>query len=230
MKNSYTIIVLGFLVLSFISCNSEIKSEKGGIDIITNVYFNASKSLNEVKTFHISKINYSHDTILEIVPNLHFPEANQTVLLIRDSIYYDLGNENIQETIFSDLLHKQKPKSVFEKKIGALFSNDEIPNYRNKKKLSDTILFKKRYKRFEINSPWNYTRFYVYPTDTILPYSLYKTAEKDFSGRIERIDSYNKKTDVFVTLQLFPRKNWDKEIIDLFEFNVFVKNKEHGYK
>ncbi|WP_346986137.1 hypothetical protein [Chryseobacterium sp. POE27] len=38
-----------------------------------------------------------------------------------------------------------------------------------------------------------YTRFYIYPTDTILPYSIYKHAEKDYHGRLERIDSYNKK-------------------------------------
>ena len=51
-------------------------------------------------------------------------------------------------------------------------------------------------------------------TDTILPYSLYKHVEKDFKGRLERIDSYNKETDVFVTLQIIPRKEWDEEAKD----------------
>lgn len=38
-------------------------------------------------------------------------------------------------------------------------------------------------------------------------YSLYKHAEIDYKGRIERIDTYNKKQDIFVTLQLLLRKN-----------------------
>jgi hypothetical protein len=135
----------------------------------------------------------------------------------------DAENGNI---ILSDILEKQKPALVWNKKDGAIFSKEMIPNYNNRRKLSDTVLFKKKYRRFEINSPWNYTRFYIYPTDTILPYSLYRHAEKDYGGRLERIDSYNKKTDIFVSLQLLPRKNWDDTAKDIFEFNHFVKNRK----
>ncbi len=206
------------------SCHKEIKSEKGGIDVISNVYFDASKGLNKMQSFHLSKMNYSGDLIVELVPDLTFPEINKQVYYIKDSLYYSLGTEN-NNVILSDISKKQKPSLVQQKKQGAVFSEEWIPNYRNRRKLSDTILFGKNFKRFEINSPWNYTRFYLYPTDTILPYSLYKHAEKDYHGRIERIDSYNKKTDVFVTLQLLPRKSWDNEAKELFEFNHFVKNR-----
>lgn len=206
------------------SCHKEIKSEKGGIDVISNVYFDASKGLNKMQSFHLSKMNYSGDSIVELVPDLTFPEINKQVYYIKDSLYYSLGTEN-NNVILSDISKKQKPSLVQQKKQGAVFSEEWIPNYRNRRKLSDTILFGKNFKRFEINSPWNYTRFYLYPTDTILPYSLYKHAEKDYHGRIERIDSYNKKTDVFVTLQLLPRKSWDNEAKELFEFNHFVKNR-----
>ena len=71
----YFILSLSFLLfLVLYSCKKEIKAKKGGIDIISNVYFDTSKSLNEVKTFHVSKLNYSNDTIVEIVPNLNFSE------------------------------------------------------------------------------------------------------------------------------------------------------------
>lgn len=215
-----------FPVLLFVlnSCHKEIKSEKGGIDVISNVYFDASKGLNKMQSFHLSKMNYSGDTLIELVPDLTFPEINKQVYYIKDSLYYSLGTEN-NNAILSAISEKQKPSLVGQKKEGAVFSEEWIPNYRNRRKLSDTVLFNKKYKRFEINSPWNYTRFYLYPTDTILPYSLYKHAEKDYHGRIERIDSYNKKTDIFVTLQLLPRKNWDTEAKELFEFNHFVKNR-----
>lgn len=91
--------------------------------------------------------------------------------------------------------------------------------------MKDTILFGKTYKRFEINSPQSYSRYYVYQTDTILPYSLYKHAEIDYKGRIERIDTYNKKQDIFVTLQLLPKKKWDEEAKDVFKFNEFINKK-----
>ncbi len=209
------------LMLILSSCQKEIKSEKGGIDIISNVYFNASQGLDEMQSFHISKMSYSEDDLIEIIPDRSFPEMSKQLYFIRDSLCYPLGSER-KNAIFSQLVLKQKPLLMWDKKEGAVFSKERIPNYRNRRNLSDTILFGKQYKRFEINSPWNYTRFYIYPTDTILPYSLYRHAEQDYHGRLERIDSYNKKNDIFVTLQLIPRKSWDEAARELFEFNRIV--------
>lgn len=214
-----------FLLFAFISCHKEINSEKGGIDIISNVYLDASKGLNKMQNFHLSKMNYSGNQLLELVPDLAFPEINKQLYYIRDSVCYSLGTES-SNIIFSDIFDRQKPLLIWDKKEGAIFSKEMIPNYKNRRNLSDTILFKKKYKRFEINSPWNYSRFYIYPSDTILPYSLYEHAEKDYHGRLERIDSYNKKNDIFVTLQLIPRKNWDSEAKEIFEFNHFLKSRK----
>ena len=213
-----------FLLFVLISCHKEIKAEKGGIDLISNVYFDASKGLNKMQNFHISRLNYQNDSIIELVPDLEFPEMTKATYFIKDSVFYDLNNNT--SSVLSELQKKQKPTSVYTKTLGAVFTKDLLLNYRNRRKLSDTILFKKKYKRFEINSPWNYTRYYIYPTDTILPYSLYKEVGKDYHGRIERIDSYDKKKDIFVTLQLIPRKNWDDTAKEIFEFNHFVKNRK----
>lgn len=227
MKKLLILPYLCFLFASH-SCNKEIKSEKGGIDVISNVYFEASKGLDKMQNFHLSKLNYSGGTILELVPNLNFPEITQNIYYIKDSLCYTLDEENRNSIIFSEISKSQKPLLLEKKKEGALFSKDWIPNYKNRRNLTDTVLFNKKYKRFEVNSPWNYTRFYIYPTDTILPYSLYKHAEKDYGGRLERIDSYNKKNDIFVTLQLIPRKKWDDEAKEIFEFNYFVKSRKNG--
>ncbi|MFC0343726.1 hypothetical protein ACFFH5_05890, partial [Epilithonimonas hispanica] len=202
------------------------KSEKGGIDVVSNVYFDVSKNLDKIQSFHLSSLNYSGDSIIERIPDADAPEITQQIYFIKDSLCYTIEDENPGKIILSDIIKKQKPLSVEEKKVGTLFSQEKIPNYRNRKNLSDTVLFKKKYKRFEINSPWMYTRFYIYPTDTILPYSIYKHAENDYHGRLERIDSYNKKTDIFVTLQLISRKNWDSEAKEIFEFNHFIKNRK----
>lgn len=223
MKLKFIFLFFIFLLV-LISCRKEIKSEKGGIDIISNVYFDASKGLSKMQSFHLSRMNYSGELMIELVPDLEFPEITTASYFIRDSVFYDLNNNT--STVLSEMQKKKKPTSVYAKTIGAVFTKDPLLNYRNRRKLSDTVLFKKNYKRFEINSPWNYTRYYIYPTDTILPYSLYKEAEKDYQGRIERIDSYDKKKDIFVTLQLIPRKNWDHTAKGIFEFNNFVKNRK----
>lgn len=207
-----------------LSCKEKVVSKKGGIDIISNVYVGASKNLENRKSFLISRMNYSGDSIVEIVPEPDLPEMSRHLFFVKDSIFYPL--EPSENLLLSEISKKMKPLLVFDKSAGAIFSNDPIPNYRNRRNLSDTILFNKKFRRFEINSPWNYTRYYVYPTDTILPYALYRHAEKDYSGRIERIDSYNKKDDVFVSMQLIPRKNWDNEAKEIFEFNQFANQRK----
>lgn len=58
--------------------------------------------------------------------------------------------------IFSEI-EKLTSNSIYKKNKGLLFSNEHLPNFYNRDLLSDTILFKKKYKRFEINSPQNYT-------------------------------------------------------------------------
>lgn len=215
-------ILYGIVLLSALSsCRKEIKSEKGGIDIISNVYFNASKGLNEMQTYHISKLNYSNDTIIEIVPDAYMPEVHSDIFLIKDSIYYLIGDRMER---LDDL--KKVPRDLVQKKTsGAIFSRDAIPNYAHKRPLTDTILFKKNYKRFEVNSPKSFNRFYVFETDTILPYTMYQKEGQDFGGRIERIDSYNKEKDIFVTMQLLPRAKWDKEAEDMFSFLKFINQK-----
>ncbi|HAY3557023.1 hypothetical protein [Elizabethkingia anophelis] len=228
MKKSITTILPVILFISaLVSCNKTIKSEKGGIDIISNVYFNASKNLEKMQNFHVSRLNYSGDSIIELVPDLQVPGITNAVYFIQDSLYYDLGQQSTGNIIISEIKKAQKGQSIFDKKAGAIFTKEWVPNYMHRKNISDTVLFGKTYKRFEINAPESFTRYYVYPTDTILPYSLYKQADKDYKGRIERIDSYNKKKDIFVTLQLLPRAKWDKDAKEIFEFNQFVKNKAH---
>ncbi|WP_288764196.1 hypothetical protein [uncultured Weeksella sp.] len=216
-------LILMFFLSVFISCKKNVVSQKGGIDLISNVYFNASKGLDEIQTFYISRINYSNDSIIELIPDVDLPSINVESNFILDTTYYSIS-DNVSQSLITDLM-KGQGYSVFKKNNGAIYTNEIIPNYEHRRPLPDTILFKKKYKRFEINSPDLYSRFYVYQTDTLLPYSLYQHIRKDFDGRLERIDTYNKKTDVFVTLQIIPRNKWDEEAEEFFNFNRFVNTK-----
>ena len=103
----YIIFPYLFLLFVLISCHKEIKAEKGGIDLISNVYFDASKGLNKMQNFHISRLNYQNDSIIELVPDLEFPEMTTATYFIKDSVFYDLNNNT--STVLSELQKKQKP-------------------------------------------------------------------------------------------------------------------------
>lgn len=218
------VICIFVAILILCSCEKKvIKSERGGIDIITNVYFNASKSLDSVKTVLVSKINYKNDTIVELVPNFDFPEIIDNIFIIKDSLAFEIDEEDSQQMLFSNL---KNGISVLNKKRGAVFSKEHLPNFYNRHDLNDTILFKKKYKRFFINSPQSYTTFYIFETDTLLPYAFYPKESKKYKGRIERIDSYNKEKDMFISLQLILRSKWDDEAKNIFDFNDFAQNQK----
>lgn len=221
-------ILFNLLIFPFLlSCNKDkIMAEKGGIDIVSNIYFNASKGLDSVKSYHISSINFDKNRIIEIVPNMDFPGIYTQVFFIKDSLCYPLGEfEEAKKVSISEKLKSGKPFNVYEKEIGAVFSDGHILNFHTRRILKDTMMFNKEYKRFEIKSPKSYTRYYVLKNDTILPYSLYRKNEKEMGGRIERIDSYDKKNDIFVSMQLIPRKEWDAEAKEIFEYDQFVNSK-----
>ncbi|GJH40084.1 hypothetical protein RCZ04_06340 [Capnocytophaga sp. HP1101] len=215
-----------FSALLCFSCGKkEIKAEKGGIDIVSNIYFNASKGLEDMKSVVVSKLNYKGDTIVELVPYADYPEITEKVFIITDTLAFDITERNPQQFIFSTLSKTPSiPKS--KKEQGAVFKSKHLLNYGYRKDLNDTILFKKQYKRFRVITPENYTTYYVYQTDTILPYQLYERQGKEYGGRIERIDLYNKQNDVFISLQLLPRKEWDSEAKNIFEFNDFIKKRK----
>ncbi|SDE00279.1 hypothetical protein [Riemerella columbipharyngis] len=218
--------------LVLVSCKKKIKPYSGGIDIVSNVYFNPKKSLDSMKTFIVSKLNYKGDTIIELIPNMEIPVLYDRVLLLKDSLCWDLGDTlSSRSKNIKDIISKTKPTYAHAKGMGAVYlKKDWIPNYLNKIDLKDTILFGKRYKRFQINSPQSFSIYYIHPTDTILPYQLYPKVAEQYGGRIERIDSYNKEKNIFMTMQILLKEKWDKEAKDIFDFNQFLEKKESRNK
>ncbi len=212
----------------FVSCQKDapkIKSEKGGIDIITNVYLEASKGLDSVKSFYVSKLNYENDKIVELVPNLEYPQFIDNIYFIQDSLCFNMGTpERAKSVIIND--SKNEWFSVYKKNNGAVFFNGTVPNYSKRKNIADTILLEKKYRRFEITTKDYFARYYIYLTDTIFPYSLNSQIDKDYSGRLERIDSYDKNKNIFITVQLLPRKKIDEEAQDIFEFQKYAQKRK----
>ena len=218
------LLLLSASILFLNSCKKkEIYQEKGSIDIISTVYFNASKGLNNYKTYNISSLSFKNDTIVEIIPDLENQEQISKVNLIIDSTYYPINRLEITEP-FKKLIKKIKPQKTYYNKIdGALFATSHIQNFHVKKKISDTMLFDIKYKRYDVDTYQSFTRFYMKESDTLLPYSIYENERKigRFKGQILRMDSYNKAKDIFVTMQLIPSKNWNVLAQQLFESNDF---------
>ncbi len=228
LKTIKFFISVAFLFLVACCNNSapKIKAEKGAIDIITNIYFEASKSLDSVNSYHITKLNYHTNSIVELVPDLDIPQIINNVYYIKDSVFLNMGTvEDAKKIIVSS--NKNKWSSVYEKENGAVFFKGLIPGYNKRKNITDTVLFKKKYIRFEIKDKNNFSRFYVHKSDTIYPYSLNKQIDNDYNGCLERVDSYNKEKDIFVTVQLLFRKKMDEEAKDIFDFNSFANKKRY---
>lgn len=223
MRNLIFILILSTLS---ISCkDKKIKKDKGSIDIVATIYRNASKTLEDNRTLIVSKLNYKNDTIIELIPDVDFPEQINNVYFIVDSMFTDIGDISSARKINLKNLTGKLNSSVKEKQAGAMFSDLEHTNWDYINKLTDTILFKKTYMRFQIISPENYTRFYLYKTDTILPYQIYPKSAEKFNSRIERIDTYDKVNDIFISMQLMPKNEWDSEAQQIFDYNNFISKK-----
>lgn len=214
--------MLLFFTIFLVSCKKDqrIESKKGGIDVVTNIYYEASKGLDNHQQIILSKINYFENDIIELVPNMTIPEIIDSVYYINDSIYYKIGSLMDSKSLIFKNKQLEKSKNVRDKKYGAIWIDKPISNYELRKNINDTVLYgKKAFKRFQILTKDNYSIFYINKTDTILPYSLNRFADNDYEGRLERIDSYDKKRDLFTTIILVPRRIWDKEAADVFEYN-----------
>lgn len=230
-KKSFFLIPLVLFVFALSSCKKEIPSEKGSIDIFTNIYYNASRGLNNYKQFYISRMDYRNDTILEFIPNIDYPAIMDRVVYIKkDSFYNVVPYEEINNLSFSQL-SKGKAQSVYNKNFGSKWVNFPITNYDKRIEMNDTILYgNKEYKRFKTIENRVLTIFYIKKTDTIVPYSLNPIADKDYKGRLERIDSYDKKNDIFVTLVLKSNSSLSDDANKLFNLakmtDVFKQIKE----
>lgn len=214
--------------LIFNSCNQKVESKQGGLDLISNVYYDASENLDQAQHFHISKLNWKEGRIVELVPGILAPEITGQVYFIRNGKYVDAGNpETARTLVFDALLPSDKGQDVAHKKTGAVWVDIPIPDYEKRKNLTDTVLYgKRKFRRFEIETSGYYSRFYIYPTDTLLPYSLNSIADKEYNGRLERIDSYDKNKDLFTTMMLIPRNTWDYDAKSIFEFNDYAGRKK----
>ena len=169
-------------------------------------------------------MDYRNDTIIEYIPNVLFPSLMDRVCFIRNDSFYKPLSYSEGNPIEFIKLTASKKESIYKKSFGSKWVNFPIFGYDGRIKMNDTILYgNKEFSRFKTIQGKVLTIFYVKKSDTILPYSLNPIADKDYSGRLERIDSYDKEKDVFTTLVLVPRKNMSKDGKRIFKLNDKLK-------
>ncbi|MCT7905118.1 Uncharacterised protein [Candidatus Ornithobacterium hominis] len=214
--------LLIFFPFSCFNSNEKIKIHKGRVDVVINAYKNAQKGLNDVKSFHLTSLNFVGDTIIEIVPDLDIPELETNVFFsVNDSSYRSLPLKSWTKIDFKSL--KQIPEKSLSKKKEGFIYNSEIEGFDKRIEIADTVLLGKSYKRFDIEDDKTFARYYIYQTDSVYPFTINKKIENTYHGRIERIDTYDKVNDLFIATQVIFNKKISADVAELFEYNDYLK-------
>lgn len=196
----WTLSGLAALLLS-IGCSRRPALSSGEIQILSGVYPGASRGLEQGRTFLLSTLYFKGPHVVEkaLSPNGSYRLYR---ILPQGQIELGSGPKSGEGTA---------PQSFGQKTSGAPFFPGLPLNYHQRRDLSDTLLFKKRYRRFEISTPYRYERYYIYPTDSLSPYEPYGEIYPDYKGRIERLDRYEKKSDLFTTFQVLYKEGISRE-------------------
>lgn len=196
-----TLIVLIISVCVYFSANNN--NRTGCFKLSVIVFEDADAGISKVSEVQLANVYYVGDLMLEEVPKIKGAE-------------YCFFNETKFSGYFNSLdqLNFDKKLSIKEKKNGAVALADTIPNYSARVNMTDTVMGEIAYKRFAVNNEEEYSVFYVTEKKDI-PYSLNRIAEKDYKGTITRIDTYQRKEDLFISLRLInndtiPRKFYNK--------------------
>lgn len=215
MKYIYLLV----LVSTVFSCNKKPTAKQGTIEIKTRVFYNASQSLEDAEIFNISKLHFYEGAFMEYVPDLYDAEITDSIFLIKNGKYLNMEVNSQEDLVSFDYKNAVLSNSVFDKRSGAMWipEKDSIYGYANRQILEDTILNGKDYSRFSIADKNNLTLFWIQKTDTILPYSLNRIADKEYNGRITRIDAYEKERDLFSTVIMEYKPTVEKGIIDILK-------------
>lgn len=187
------------LLILLLGCNGKTKMKSGSIRLEVFVYNDPSGNLYDSYRLPISTLYFLNDRFIEQVPVASDTAEFPPFAYIREGMFAPLNTLN----------EKKEPLNFYplsEKNFGAVFLDMPVPNYDKRTELPDTSLNGYHYKRFRVVSQEEYSVFYIHQTDTILPFSLGPQVEKDYSGILNRIDTYEIKNDRFISLRMHVSK------------------------
>lgn len=193
MKHFFIIV---FASCIFFSCENKVR-KAGRIQIEVAVYHDPNGDLYNSELLQVSDLYFVGTRFLE-----HIPYYNDSLQIPRFTlINLDEGNTLAGEDL-NELPKNKTYKDLSEKKYGAIFIPPPVPGYEKREVISDTIFSGYDYKRLRIVNDSSYSVFYIHKTDTVLPFSLAPQISKDYRGLLNRIDTYDKINDRFISLRM----------------------------
>ena len=199
-KNILLFTFIGMVLLSFaaffIAKNKKKEKEVvsyGRLKTFINVYNNASVSVYDSYQLELSDMYFRNDLIIEYMPEDEFTPS--TYNLIYNGAF---SKANSLDALTFD----SEKEDLKNKKTGAVFVYDSIMGYDRRKPMTDTILQNQYLKRFFIQTPYDFSVFYIDTTLQNLPYSFNFLVDRDYKGSLVRVDTYQSDIDKFTTLKL----------------------------
>ena len=187
------LIIILFFHLLF-ACKKKVK-EAGHIQLEAAVYHDPTGDLYNSDLMTISDLYFIGDTFLEEIPFYN------DSLGIPQYAYIKSGNFG-QGNSLQEAFNSSSVKPINEKKFGAIFSPPAVPGYDSREPLPDTAFNGYHYKRMKIVNDSSYSVFYIHQTDTLIPFSLAPQVDKDYKGWLNRIDTYDKTNNRFISLRM----------------------------
>lgn len=200
-KNTLLFTFIGILLLSiaafFIAKNKKKEKEVvyyGRLKTFINVYNNASVNVYDSYQLELSDMYFRNNLIIEYIPDDEFTPLKTYNLIYNGSF--------TKANSLDELSFNGKKGILNDKKSGAIFVYDSIMGYDRRKPMTDTILQNQHLKRFFIQTPYDFSVFYIDTTLQNLPYSFNFLVDKDYNGSLVRVDTYQSDIDKFTTLKL----------------------------
>lgn len=205
MKRLFILLLLPL----FFACKDKMR-KAGHIQLEAVIYNDPTGDLYDSELFEISDLYFVGSHFLEKVP-YHNDSLN-----IPNFAYVSNGKFKIGNSL-EELKNNSSFQEISEKKFGALFQTPAVPNYDIRVPMSDTAFNGYNYKRLKIANDSAYTVFYIHQTDILLPFSLAPQFDKEYKGVLNRIDTYDKINDRFVSLRMTVTDTIPKTMYDLLK-------------
>jgi len=207
MKRLFILLILPL----FFACKDKMKMA-GHIQLQAVIYNDPTGDLYDSELFEISDLYFVGSHFLEKVP------YHNDSLQIPHFAYVSDGKFAVGNSL-EELRTNTSFQQLSQKKFGALFQTPEVPHYDIREAMTDTAFNGYNYKRLKIANDSAYTVFYIHKTDTLIPFSLAPKIDKEYKGILNRIDSYDKINDRFVSLRMTVTDTIPKSMYDVLKEN-----------
>ncbi len=206
---SVTLLLL-LIWVSLLGCRPNYQIGAGTIELELVVYNAPKENLYDSYRITVSTLFFCDGKFIEMIPYENVSDSAPRFTLIKEDRFVPVVD-------LQTLTTTGKSKPLSSKKYGAAFIDCPVPFYEKRKNMRDTVFNSIAYHRIKIISDCDYSVFYVHRTDSVLPYSLCPQIDRDYHGRLERIDSYDFVSGKFFSLRMLYKNQLPETIYNVLK-------------